>query len=1001
MPWFAAVCRLWTRAVRSCGRVVLPFGVIAIEAAAAAQVPATAFTRAYELQELRHTAFRPEDGAPGDINSMAQTTDGFLWIATPTGLFRYDGARFDTDLSNRLPSPSVRALLAEPDGSLWIGYTFGGASVVRNGRLRNVTGGRPPPGSVKQLFRSADGALWMSTTSGLARLVADGWQPVDDRAGYSGESPDWLGSTGDRLVVVTPSATFLYSPVSGHFEQRTRAEGEAIRYGIPGGSAWRPDLHNTSDHWPNQTMLDRAGALWVASYRVLLRYQWSAGPDAPPREDRFTTEMGLTGGVSSILQDREGNVWVGTNKGLDRFSIPKLRRVVFPDGASDPLLIPGEHGDVWLGRLLYPIIRLSQDRRPIPALGTSASAAFRGRDRTLWVAGRAGIFEYANGAVLRKLPLPVTAEESAPDLLISPNFQAIAVDTEGAVWLSIVHAGLFRWDRAGWTRAEQPYRLPQGPPVRLLVDARGRLWIAYPNNQLAIIEGGRVRVFSESDGLNVGNVLALDVEESHAWIAGDRGLVVMIGERFVPVHGIGNTDFRLASGIVETGEGELWLNAARAVYRIPSDSVRRVLAGAVRPVGYEVFDWRDGLDSAVEVLRPGPTMLQTADGRLWLSRHEGVWSLDPAHIFRNRVAPIVSVEDLVCNGIRYEPQSDMSLSTGSRNLQIDYTAASLTHPERIRFRYRLLGVDEGWQDAGPRRQAYYTNLGPGPYEFQVMAANEDGIWSTTSAVLKFNVRPAFYQRLAFKVAAAVSLILVLALLFVVRLEQAQRRYRRGVEARHAERERIARDIHDTLLQGVQALLFRLQMWEEDSDIPACVRKEMAAVSRQAKSIVVEGRERILMMRRTDAQPADLAESLAVIGNEASVGKVAAFEVNMVGEAKTLTADAKEQLIDIAREAVRNAYQHARASRIQVNLEYRKRSLLMSIADDGHGLDPAVSQDGSKSSHFGVMGMRERARQLGAQFRIHSKCTAGTRVEVIVPARRAFRDVFRWPLRRSA
>src|SRR5262249_22660060 len=159
---------------------------------------------------------------------------------------------------------------------------------------------------------------------------------------YSGEAPDWLGSISNRFVVVTPSAAFLYSPASGHFERRPRAEGEAVRYGIPRGSSWHPDLHNTAESSPTQTMLDRAGSLWVSGYRALLHYRWFPGPDAQPREDRFTTEMGLTGDVTAIFEDREANVWVGTDKGLDRFSVPKLQPVVFPEGAFLPLLIPGE-----------------------------------------------------------------------------------------------------------------------------------------------------------------------------------------------------------------------------------------------------------------------------------------------------------------------------------------------------------------------------------------------------------------------------------------------------------------------------------------------------------------------------------------------------------------------------------------------------------------------------------------------------------------------------------
>src|SRR6516165_1526005 len=179
MRWFAAACP-WTRAARDCGSAGLLLGLLAIDTTGAISAPAIPVAAAYDLQQLRHTAFRPEDGAPGLITSTAQTADGFLWVATPTGLFRYDGARFDMQLSNRLPSPSVSALLAEPDGSLWIGYTFGGVSVLRNGQVRDVSGGRLPPGRVKQFIRSSGGALWVATSTGLARLAGDQWQLIGD-----------------------------------------------------------------------------------------------------------------------------------------------------------------------------------------------------------------------------------------------------------------------------------------------------------------------------------------------------------------------------------------------------------------------------------------------------------------------------------------------------------------------------------------------------------------------------------------------------------------------------------------------------------------------------------------------------------------------------------------------------------------------------------------------------------------------------------------------------
>jgi signal transduction histidine kinase len=247
--------------------------------------------------------------------------------------------------------------------------------------------------------------------------------------------------------------------------------------------------------------------------------------------------------------------------------------------------------------------------------------------------------------------------------------------------------------------------------------------------------------------------------------------------------------------------------------------------------------------------------------------------------------------------------------------------------------------------------------------------------------------------------ACAAVILLLALLFFARLEQLHRRYRRAVEARHLERERIARDIHDTLLQGVQAILFRLKMWEEDPQIPRLLRTEMMAVAHQTESIVIEGRERILMMRPTAAPLTDLAQSLAAFENEVSVGQAPSFEVSVTGKPKTLSVEATEQLLDIAREAVRNAYQHAAASSIRVNLEYRTRSLTMTIIDDGLGFDSDTARGAAESAHFGLIGIRERARQLGARLHINSKAKMGTQIEIIVPARTAFQGAFKWPWQR--
>jgi signal transduction histidine kinase len=561
-----------------------------------------------------------------------------------------------------------------------------------------------------------------------------------------------------------------------------------------------------------------------------------------------------------------------------------------------------------------------------------------------------------------------------------------------------VRYGIFCLKNGVWMRPSAALGLPPGPAVRLLVDERKRLWLAYPDNMIAVLADGHVRIYTAADGLAVGNVLSLEVRGGRVWTAGDMGVAVLVGDRFKAVRGKGGESFRNASGVVETSAGELWLNAAEGLFRIPRDSVTGLLSGTTASVDFELFDWHDGLNSAPETLRPAPTLLQTSDGHLWLSRYGAVWWLDPSHIERNRVPPTVSIETVTSNGVIYPASTLERLPRSSGNLRIDYTAASFTSPERVRFRYRLVGIDEGWQEAGPRRQAFYTNVGPGQYRFLVSAANEDGVWSPRTAALRFSIPPAFYETPWFRL-SCVGVLLVLAwLLMLGRIEQMKSRIRQRMIALHAERERIARDLHDTLLQGVQALMFRLQLWASDADIPARRRDEISAVATQARAIVIEGRDRILTLRSVEPKWRDLVDSLAAIADTESAGQAARCEITASGKRRPLLAEACQQLVDIAREAIRNAHRHARASLVAMTVDYRWASLQLCIADDGRGIDPQILAAGQRRGHFGLVGMRERAAELGAHFSMESDGSMGTRITVTVPGSVAFTNPWRWPWR---
>jgi signal transduction histidine kinase len=320
----------------------------------------------------------------------------------------------------------------------------------------------------------------------------------------------------------------------------------------------------------------------------------------------------------------------------------------------------------------------------------------------------------------------------------------------------------------------------------------------------------------------------------------------------------------------------------------------------------------------------------------------------------------------------------------------------------MRARWVVIGSCLVWFAAMSPETAYPADApspaAPAPREFAAAPSHAQP-FGPRGAASPLTLGAMHHRVMMLGVGTALSMLMALLFLLALRSTQNRSRDRLGFDAGRAERERIARDLHDTLLQGTQALLFRLQMWQDHPEIPAALQDEIARVVLQTKSLVVESRERILMMRQ--APPAELPETLAEIGEEASAGQSAHFAIDVAGEARKLHANTKDQLIHIAREAIRNAYRHAGANRVTVSLRYRRQSLLMSIADDGCGIDPKLLNGAPSSAHFGLTGMRERSKQMGGDFRIQCGPDVGTRIEVTVPAAAAFQDALRWPWQRLA
>jgi signal transduction histidine kinase len=420
------------------------------------------------------------------------------------------------------------------------------------------------------------------------------------------------------------------------------------------------------------------------------------------------------------------------------------------------------------------------------------------------------------------------------------------------------------------------------------------------------------------------------------------------------------------------------------VYRIPAGEVSSARADSSHPVGFELFNQQDGLAGPALQIRPGPTMQLGEDGRLWVARLNGISWIDPGHVRRNQVAPVVSIQSLHAAETAYSLTAGLVLPKLTRNLYFDYTAPSLTQPRRVHFRYQLEGFDAGWQDAGTRRQAFYTNLSPGDYRFRVQAVNEDGVWSARDATFDFRIAPAFYQTWWFRVLCGCLALAALWLLYLLRLRQLAVRDR----IRGAERERIARDLHDTLLQGIQGLQLRLQTWAADKTLEPRRRDEMDQVAMRTREMLIDGRDRIIALRRSGAPRIALVAALCAIGEDYASMYPVRFALREDGEPCVLRPEIAAEALDIMREALRNAFVHAAAGSVELAAAWQPGGVCLCVSDDGCGIDEAVLRTGGRAGHWGLPGMRERAARIGAQLDLRRRECGGTDLLLRLPARGA-------------
>jgi signal transduction histidine kinase len=384
---------------------------------------------------------------------------------------------------------------------------------------------------------------------------------------------------------------------------------------------------------------------------------------------------------------------------------------------------------------------------------------------------------------------------------------------------------------------------------------------------------------------------------------------------------------------------------------------------------------------------------KASDGRIWYVGFDGVSVIDPLHFPFNKLPPPVQIEQVTADRKTYGAAQGLRLPALVRDLAIDYVALSFVAPEQVKFRYKLEGYDNEWQDAGNRRQAIYTNLPPRAYRFRVMAANNSGVWNEEGALLEFSIAPAFYQTTWFRLAILVISLFVLWAAYRLRVRQLAHQFNMTMEARVSERIRIARDLHDTLLQSFQGLLLRFQSASKILPArPVEAKQRLDSALDQAAQAITEGRDAVQGLRSSAFETNDLANGITAIATEltsdSSGIESPAIDVEVQGAPRNLNPIVRDEAYRIAGEALRNAFRHAQARRIAVKIRYGEGLFRLRVRDDGKGIDEKTIRQ-QPAGHFGLNGMRERAEIVGGRLEVRSRLDSGTEVELSIPGAIAY------------
>jgi signal transduction histidine kinase/ligand-binding sensor domain-containing protein len=905
-----------------------------------------------------------ENGLPQNtVHALTQTSDGYVWLGTESGLVRFDGnsfAVFDHSTNPALPSGDIRCLLATKDGALWVGTSEGLARWKDGGVSTFTTREGLPSNDIRALANNPNGSVLVKTEGGVALVT---------------------GTHAEAMSASEPGADeFSEQLADGHLAKGNKNSIELIR-----ASKTEKEVR-VGKELPGtriQTIFaDRQGSLWIGTNGGLARWVNGQLQMLP------VTDPLASASILSLLEDREGNLWVGTETGgLHILRDARFRTISTHEGLSSDAtttVVEDGSGTLWVGTGNSGLNALRRDRHGaftaknysvrdglLSDVILSLAAASNG---DLWVGTPDGLNRIHHSKVDS-----FTSADGLPDDFV----RSLLVDADQSLWVG-TRRGLTHWLNAPSGKRMETFTQAQGLGSDLVGamarDSNGDLWVATLAG-LSRVRGDKISNYTTTNGLSSDVVTALLPRDGGKLLVGtqDHGWNLWDGAKFTSIKDAALSGTSIHA-ILGDGNNHLWFATGSGIARCDS---------TITP---ECSHWiefgpADGLRSRETATNSHPSAWRSGNGKLWFATPKGLVEVDPTHFPVNVVPPPVVVERFAVDDVDLGPllgaNSLLKVAAGKSHFQFNYAGLSFIAPQKVRYRYLLEGFDHQWTEAGARRVAYYTNIPPGRYTFRVQATNNDGLWSTEGAVLQLELLPHFYQTVWFYILLIVAAGALVVLLLNRRLLLAEREFRAVL----GERSRIAREIHDTLAQGYVGVSVQLEVLAEllrHNKVEAAT-KQLDTTRGHVREGLAEARQSIWALRSQDSGEKTLPVNLRRVTEQASGHGIEA-NFSLFGAYRPMSPGTEREILRVAQEAIHNVNKHAGAKHLSVRLDYGPAEIALEVRDDGRGFETG-RETASVPGHYGLTGMHERADSIGGTLDVTSEPGTGTTVRLHMPAPR--------------